>query len=170
MDRANYDTSTKFGMRHFYSYQIHSVRLVNRKSKMAAIFQDGHEQIHFTSSSRTKVAEFLNFLSKLIFWRFHKYVTSKTNYYDPNICTRYHPSYWYHKSVEWTINRRTILNLVNFVTTSPMLPYSDGSLAIQPWPSLTTLLPAPLVHSTAKCAKVGFRDSLWMFFAYTKKF
>ena len=28
---------------------------------MAAIFQDGHEQIHFTSSSRTKVAEFVNF-------------------------------------------------------------------------------------------------------------
>ena len=61
MNRANYDTSTKVGMRHFYSYQIHSVRLVNRKSKMAAIFQDGHEQIHFTSSSRTKVAEFVNF-------------------------------------------------------------------------------------------------------------
>ena len=31
--------------------------------------------------------------------------------------------YWYHKSFEWTINRRTILKLVNFVTTSPMLPY-----------------------------------------------
>ena len=30
-------------------------------SKMAAIFQDGHEQIHFTLSSRTKVAEFVNF-------------------------------------------------------------------------------------------------------------
>ena len=42
--------------------KIHSVRLVNRKSKMAAIFQDGHEQIHFTSSSRTKVAEFVNFV------------------------------------------------------------------------------------------------------------
>ena len=59
VNRANYDTSTKVGMRHFYSYQIHSVRLVNRKSKMAAIFQDGHEQIHFTSSSQTKVAEFV---------------------------------------------------------------------------------------------------------------
>ena len=43
VNRANYDTSTKVGMSHFYSYQIHSVRLVNRKSKMAAIFQDGHE-------------------------------------------------------------------------------------------------------------------------------
>ena len=58
---ANYDTSTNVGIGHFYSYQIHSVRLVNRKSKMAAIFQDGHEQIHFTSSSRTKVAEFVIF-------------------------------------------------------------------------------------------------------------
>ena len=55
VNRANYDTSTNVCMRHFYSYQIHSVRLVNRKYKMAAIFQDGHEQIHFTSSSRTKV-------------------------------------------------------------------------------------------------------------------
>ena len=61
VNRANYDTSIKDCMLHFYSYQIHSVRLVNRKSKMAAIFQDGHEQIHFTSSSRTKVAEFVNF-------------------------------------------------------------------------------------------------------------
>ena len=34
--------------------------------------------------------------------------------------------------------------------------------------TMTALLPAPLVHSTAKCARVGFRDSLWMFFAYTK--
>ena len=61
VNRANYDTSTKVGMWHFYSYQMHSFRLVNRKSKTAAIFQDGHEQIHLTSSSRTKVAEFVNF-------------------------------------------------------------------------------------------------------------
>ena len=64
VNRANYDTGTIVGMCHFYSYQIHSVRLVNRKSKMAAIFQDGHEQINFTSSSRTKVAEFVNFFVK----------------------------------------------------------------------------------------------------------
>ena len=43
VNRANYDTSTKVGMRHFYSCQIHSVRSVNRTSTMAAIFQDGHE-------------------------------------------------------------------------------------------------------------------------------
>ena len=34
--------------------------------------------------------------------------------------------------------------------------------------TLTALSPVPLVHSTAKCARVGFRDSLCMFFAYTK--
>ena len=39
VNRANYDIRTKIGMCHFYSYQIHSVRLVNRKYKMAAIFQ-----------------------------------------------------------------------------------------------------------------------------------
>ena len=50
MNRANNycDIDTKVGMWHFYSYQIHSVRLANRKSKMAAIFQDGHGQINFT--------------------------------------------------------------------------------------------------------------------------
>ena len=46
--RANCDTITKLCMWHLYSYQIHSVRLANRKSKMAAIFQDGHEQINVT--------------------------------------------------------------------------------------------------------------------------
>ena len=45
---ANWDTVTKHGVWHLYSYQIHSVRLANRKSKMAAILQDGHEQIKFT--------------------------------------------------------------------------------------------------------------------------
>ena len=65
VNRANYDTSTKVGMLHFYSYQIHSVRLVNRKSKMAVIFQDGHEQIDFASSSRRKVAEFVNIFVKI---------------------------------------------------------------------------------------------------------
>ena len=39
----------------------YSVRLVNRKSKMAAIFQDGHEQMHLTSSSSTYLTEFVNF-------------------------------------------------------------------------------------------------------------
>ena len=39
VNRANYDTRTEVGMCHFYSYQIHSVRLVNRKYKMAAIFK-----------------------------------------------------------------------------------------------------------------------------------
>ena len=34
--------------------------------------------------------------------------------------------------------------------------------------TVTALLPAQLVHSIAKCARVGFRDSLWMFFAYKK--
>ena len=53
VSRANCDRSTNVGMRHFYSYQIYSVRLDNRKSKMAAIFQDGHEQMHFTSLSWT---------------------------------------------------------------------------------------------------------------------
>ena len=48
VNRANCDTITKLGMWHFYSYRVNSVRLDNRKSKMAAIFQDGHEQIHFT--------------------------------------------------------------------------------------------------------------------------
>ena len=48
MNRANCDTITKLGTWHFYSYQIHSVRLANGKSKMADIFQDGHEQINFT--------------------------------------------------------------------------------------------------------------------------
>ena len=52
-------------------------------------------------------------------------MTSKTNYYHPDIRVRYHPSYWYHNSFEWTINRRTILNLVNFVTTSHRLPYTS---------------------------------------------
>ena len=52
-------------------------------------------------------------------------MTSKTNYYDPDICVRYHPSYWYHESFEWTINRRTILKLVNFVTTTPGSPIYD---------------------------------------------
>ena len=28
--------------------KIHSVRFANRKSKMVALFQDGHEQIHLT--------------------------------------------------------------------------------------------------------------------------
>ena len=55
-------------------------------------------------------------------------MTSKTNYYDPDICVRYHPSYWYHKIFEWTINRRTILTLVNFVTTSPRLPYNSNDV------------------------------------------
>ena len=48
VNRANCDTITKLGMCHLYSYQIHSVRLANRKSKMAAIFQDGHGQINVT--------------------------------------------------------------------------------------------------------------------------
>ena len=48
VNRAHPDTVTKLGVCHLYSYQIHSVRLVDRKSKMAAIFQDGHEEIHFT--------------------------------------------------------------------------------------------------------------------------
>ena len=48
VNRANCDTITKLSMLHLYSYKIHSVRLANRKSKMAAIFQDGHEQMHFT--------------------------------------------------------------------------------------------------------------------------
>ncbi len=46
VNRANCDTITKRGMRYFYSYQIHYVRLANRKSKMAAILQEGHEQIN----------------------------------------------------------------------------------------------------------------------------
>ena len=53
-------------------------------------------------------------------------MTSKTNYYDLYICVIYHPSFWYHKSFEWTINRRTILKLVYFVTTSPSLPYNTS--------------------------------------------
>ena len=48
MNRAHCDTDTNVGMWHFYSYQIHSVRFPNRKSKMADIFQDGHGQINFT--------------------------------------------------------------------------------------------------------------------------
>ena len=48
VNRANCDTIINIGMGHFYSYQIHSVRLANRKSTLAAIFQDGHEQIYFT--------------------------------------------------------------------------------------------------------------------------
>ena len=31
--------------------------------------------------------------------------------------------------------------------------------------AVTVLLPVPLVHSTATCARVGLLDSLWMFFA-----
>ena len=58
-------------------------------------------------------------------------MTSKTNYYDQDICVRYYPSYWYHKSFEWTINRRTILKLVNFVTTSPMLPYCENNNLVE---------------------------------------
>ena len=46
MNRANCDKITKLGMCHLYSYRVHSVRLANQKSKMAAIFQDGHEQIN----------------------------------------------------------------------------------------------------------------------------
>ena len=38
MKRADCDTDTKVGILHFYSYQIHSLRLANRKSKMAAVF------------------------------------------------------------------------------------------------------------------------------------
>ena len=64
-NRANCDTSTNVGMRQFYSYQIHSVRLVNRKSKMATIFQDGNEQINCTSSSRTTLAEFVKFVGNI---------------------------------------------------------------------------------------------------------
>ena len=62
-------------------------------------------------------------------------MTSKTNYYDQDICVRYHPSYWYHKSFEWTINRSTILKLVNSVTPSPSLPYSSlkATLAASPY-------------------------------------
>ena len=45
-------------------------------------------------------------------------------------CVRYHSSYWYHNSFEWTINRRTILKLVNFVTTSPRLPYMSVCLSV----------------------------------------
>ena len=33
MNRANCDTIIKLGMWHFFSYQIHSVRLANRKSQ-----------------------------------------------------------------------------------------------------------------------------------------
>ena len=47
-ESSNGDTIIKLGMGYVYSYSIHSVRLANRKYKMAAIFQDGHEQIHFT--------------------------------------------------------------------------------------------------------------------------
>ena len=51
----------------------------------------------------------------------------------------------------------------------PLYLHSDGSLAIQPWPSLSVLWPAtPLVYSTVKYAKVGFCGSLLMFFAYKK--
>ena len=38
------------------------------------------------------------------------------------------------------------------------------SLAIdRPWPAL------PLVHSTDTCARLGLRDSFWVFFTYIKK-
>ena len=47
--------------------------------------------------------------------------------------------------------------------------HSDGSLASQPWPSVSVLWPAaPLVYSTVKYAKVGFCGSLLMFFASKK--
>ena len=72
-------------------------------------------------------------------------MTSKTNYYDRDICVRYHPSYWYHKSFEWTINRRTILKLVNFVTTSPSLPYLVNNMHEECLLSrLDIILPYPL--------------------------
>ena len=46
MNRADCDTDTNVCISHFYSYHIHSVRLANRKSKMAAISEDGHGQIN----------------------------------------------------------------------------------------------------------------------------
>ena len=49
VNRANWDTSTKVGMAHLHSHYIHFLRLANQKSKMAAIFQDGHLQNQFAS-------------------------------------------------------------------------------------------------------------------------
>ena len=46
----------------FYSYQIHSVRLANRKSRIAAIFQDGHGQINVGP----KLAEFIYLYVKIV--------------------------------------------------------------------------------------------------------
>ena len=71
----NYQTC----MWHFYSYQIHSVRLANRKSKMAAIFQDGHEQINCTlhkagpnwPNSSTCVSKWMFWICWSLLWMFH---------------------------------------------------------------------------------------------------
>ena len=43
----------------------HVVTLAYRKSKMAAIFQDGHEQVHFISQSRTYLTYFIHFFAKI---------------------------------------------------------------------------------------------------------
>ena len=49
---------------------------------------------------------------------------SKTNYYGLYIFVRYHRSFWHHNCFKWTINRSTIIKLVDVVTTSPSLPYA----------------------------------------------
>ena len=51
---------TKVGMGHLYGHQVDSTRWANQKSKMAAIFQDGHSQNQVTSQG-------WNYLDELIY-------------------------------------------------------------------------------------------------------
>ena len=130
-------------MCHFYSYQIHSVRLVNRKSKMAAICQNGHKQINFTSSSRTQLTEFVNFVVNI---NILKMLKSPLNVpYYPSV-TIIHVIYHVNilqmaNHARYNLPRVSLQLAPGVVTTCPGCRYNLPRVSLQLAPGVVTTCP-----------------------------